>query len=56
MADPSGSGTRLIGAMVPVDGATWFFKLLGPDAIATAAKPAFLEFVKTIKPADAATS
>ncbi len=55
VADPRGNGTRLLGAMVPVDGATWFFKVLGPDAAVGAAKPAFLEFVKTIKPAAAST-
>ncbi len=42
---------RMIGAMIPFGGSTWFFKLLGPDALVAAQKPAFLEFLKTVKPA-----
>jgi len=50
----TGAGAqRIVGAMVPFAGATWFFKLMGPDAVVTAAKPAFTEFVKTIQPATA---
>ena len=40
---------RIVGAIVPVNGATWFFKLMGPDATVAAAKPAFFEFLKTIR-------
>ena len=48
----SGAGaTRVLGAMVPHDGSTWFFKLTGPDALVAKHKPAFMEFVKTIRPA-----
>jgi hypothetical protein len=43
-------GARLLGAMIPFSGSTWFFKLLGPDAVVAGAKPAFLEFLKTIRP------
>jgi hypothetical protein len=42
---------RLLGAMVPFGGATWFFKLLGPDALVAREKPVFVEFLKTVKPA-----
>lgn len=46
---------RIVGAIVPFNGATWFFKLMGPDATVAAAKPAFLEFLKTVRaPAPAA--
>ena len=57
VVDFAGTGANaqhILGAMVPFDGATWFFKLMGPDAVVAAAKPAFLEFVKTIKAAPAA--
>lgn len=40
---------RMLGAMVPFDGATWFFKLVGPDATVAQAKPAFLAFLQTLK-------
>lgn len=49
------NATHLIGAMVPFEGATWFFKLVGSDPAVAQAKPAFLAFLKTVKPAAAAT-
>jgi hypothetical protein len=45
------NATRMIGAWIPFEGATWFFKLVGPDAVFAKEKPAFIEFLKTIKPA-----
>lgn len=44
-------GQRILGAMVPFGGATWFFKLAGPDAVVEGAKPGFLNFLETIRPA-----
>jgi len=44
---PEGS-QRLLGAMVPCNGATWFFKLTGPDALVAAEKPAFLSFLQSL--------
>lgn len=46
----NGVPTRLIGAVVPLAGETWFFKLMGPDALVATQKPAFLEFLKTVTP------
>jgi hypothetical protein len=43
---------RVLSAMVPHAGSTWFFKLEGPDALVAKEKAAFLEFVKTIRPAN----
>ncbi|HYC71459.1 MAG TPA: hypothetical protein VEB66_09655 [Opitutaceae bacterium] len=52
IADYSGpAGTRLVGAIVPFKGNTWFFKLMGPEATVAAAKPAFVEFLQTIQAA-----
>jgi hypothetical protein len=42
---------RVLGAIVPFNGATWFFKLTGPDALVAREKAAFLAFVQTIRPA-----
>ncbi|HEX2855324.1 MAG TPA: hypothetical protein VHO24_18960 [Opitutaceae bacterium] len=47
---------RIIGAMVPFGGATWFFKLTGADATVASAKPAFLAFLQTVKPSQPATA
>jgi len=41
---------RILGAIVPFNGGTWFFKLMGPAGVVAAAKPAFLEFLKTVHP------
>ena len=55
LANPSAATpTRLLGAMVAHEGATWFFKLLGSDSLVAKEKEPFLEFLKTIKPAPAA--
>ncbi len=49
----AGPSVRMLGAIVPYAGATWFFKL-GPssDALITREKPAFEAFIKSLKPAD----
>jgi hypothetical protein len=47
-ASPS-NPQRILGAMVPYEGAMWFFKLTGPDALVTTTRPGFVEFLKTVK-------
>lgn len=49
----AGVPTRVLGAIVPVGDATWFFKLTGPVPIVTREQPAFASFLKTIRPAGA---
>ncbi|HEY1848931.1 MAG TPA: hypothetical protein VGG37_06980 [Opitutaceae bacterium] len=45
-----GSATKsILGAIVPVSGSTWFFKLTGPAAALRAAKPAFIGFLRTVR-------
>lgn len=44
-----GKPTRIVGALAPHGSDTWFFKLMGPDALVAREKPAFLEFLHTIK-------
>jgi hypothetical protein len=45
------SPKRLLGAIVPFGDGTWFFKLMGPDKLVAAQKGAFLDFLRTVKPA-----
>lgn len=45
-----GKPTRVLGAIVPYRGDTWFFKVTGPDALVATEKAAFLAFLKTIQP------
>lgn len=46
----NGVPTRTIGAVLPQQGETWFFKLMGPDALVAGEKQAFRDFLGTIKP------
>jgi hypothetical protein len=41
--------TRLVGALAAAGGQTWFFKLMGPDALVAHTQPAFLDFLKTVR-------
>jgi hypothetical protein len=49
--DPNGKA--ILGAMVPFSGSTWFFKLTGPGPAVKAAKPAFIAFLRSVKPPQA---
>lgn len=40
---------RVLGAIVPVGDATWFFKLSGPDALVAREREAFLAFLRTVE-------
>jgi hypothetical protein len=40
---------RILGAVLPLESETYFFKITGPDAVIEEHKAAFLEFLKTIK-------
>jgi hypothetical protein len=46
----NGAPVRIIGAVVPLEGETWFFKLMGPDALVAREKTAFREFLGTVRP------
>jgi hypothetical protein len=48
LADLTGQ-QRIIGAMLPHDGQTWYFKLMGDAAVAGKEKEAFLTFLKSLK-------
>ena len=47
------SPLRLLGAIVPQAGATWFFKLTGPAAVVAKHRQAYLDFLKTVRVAAA---
>lgn len=51
VVDFAGQSQRIVGAIVPYSGGTWFFKLMGPDPLVAKEKPAFLAFLQTVKPA-----
>ena len=45
----NGTPTRIIGAVLSRPGETWFFKLMGPDALVAAQKNDFLNFLRSVK-------
>jgi hypothetical protein len=48
--DPrSGQKVRLVGAIVPQAGRTWFYKLMGPETLVAREKDAFQQFVANTK-------
>ncbi|MFT3782060.1 MAG: hypothetical protein QM790_08590 [Nibricoccus sp.] len=47
--DYTNNGTHVVGAIVYRGEEAWFFKLNGPDAVVASQKPAFIEFLKTVK-------
>ncbi len=46
----NGAPVRIIGAVVPLERETWFFKLMGPDALVAREKAAFRDFLGTVRP------
>jgi hypothetical protein len=54
VAELTGPGSppakRVLGAIVPYQGSTWFFKLDGPDALVSREKAAFFAFLQTLRP------
>jgi hypothetical protein len=50
IAGPSGpTAQRMLGGIIPHAGATWFFKLTGPDALVAGQKDAFVAFLKSVR-------
>lgn len=49
VVDYANNGNRLLGAVVPFGGNSWFFKLTGPDALVAGQKATYLEFLRTVK-------
>jgi hypothetical protein len=49
----TGQPARLVGAIVPQNGQTWFYKLMGDPQIVAQQKDAFLKFIQSAKYPDA---
>jgi len=45
----AGDATRILGAIQHRDGMAWFFKMTGDDKLVASQRPAFLEFLKSVK-------
>jgi hypothetical protein len=49
----TGQPTRLVGAIVPQNGQTWFYKLMGDTRIVAQQKSAFTKFIQSANYANA---
>ncbi len=49
LVDFANQSKRLMAAIYHREGRTWFFKMMGDETTVTAAKPKFMQFLKTIK-------
>jgi hypothetical protein len=49
----TGKPARLIGVIVPQNGQTWFYKLMGDEQIVTQQKDAFIKFIQSANYANA---
>ncbi|HUG10811.1 MAG TPA: hypothetical protein VMM36_07345 [Opitutaceae bacterium] len=48
-ASTGADAQRVIGALLPVAGETWFFKLTGPEAVVAAERESFIRFIRTVR-------
>lgn len=48
----SATPARILGGILYLGEEAWFFKLSGPDAVVAAEKPAFLQFLRTVRPSN----
>ncbi len=51
LGEADGTPTRILGAILEHGGESWFFKLMGPDAIVAGETEAFRNFIQTVAPA-----
>lgn len=49
----TGQKARLIGAIIPREGRTWFFKMMGDEQLAEKEKSVFVKFIQTVQFPDA---
>jgi len=48
-ASEGADAQRVIGAFLSISGETWFFKLIGPDAVVAADRDSFIQFIRTVR-------
>lgn len=46
---PGGSKSRMLGGIFPINGATWFFKMLGPDELVGSQRETFQGFLQSVR-------
>ncbi|MDQ2659186.1 MAG: hypothetical protein M3Y03_02075, partial [Verrucomicrobiota bacterium] len=51
---PDGAKSRILGGIFPLNGETWFFKMMGPDDLVAAQRDAFKQFLQSVHVAESA--
>ncbi len=49
---PDGSKSRILGGIFPAGAETWFFKMIGPDALVESQREAFRQFLQSVRPSE----
>ncbi|MEO8044300.1 MAG: hypothetical protein ABI674_05290 [Spartobacteria bacterium] len=49
---PDGSKSRILGGIFPAGAETWFFKMIGPDALVASQRETFKQFLQSVHPAE----
>ncbi len=49
---PDGSKSRILGGIFPINGETWFFKMIGPDQLVESQRDAFKQFLQSVHVAE----
>jgi hypothetical protein len=47
--NPDGSKSRILGGIFPINGQTWFFKMMGPDQLVESQRDAFRQFLESVR-------
>ncbi|MGB8342094.1 MAG: hypothetical protein WCE51_10935 [Chthoniobacterales bacterium] len=47
--NPDGSKSRILGGIFPINGQTWFFKMMGPDQLVESQRDAFKQFLESVR-------
>ena len=45
---PDGTKTRILGGILPLNGETWFFKMMGPDEVVEGQREPFRKFLSSV--------
>jgi len=53
---PDGSKSRILGGIFPAGGETWFFKMMGPDALVESQQETFKQFLQSVHLAEGAVA
>jgi len=53
---PDGSKSRILGGIFPLNGETWFFKMMGPGQLVESQRDAFKQFLQSVHTAGASSA